>query len=242
MKILEEIGLTKREAEIYKTLLRLGESPISTLIRETGSHPQVVYRLIDSLAKKGLVILTKRRNRTYAQAEAPRQLEKLEESRLASLRKALPELVALQKSEEAAVVRTAKGDETVRVLRTRAYDELKRGDTLYIIGGSGDRFYTAMGERHAEAERKRIRKRIQRKLIVFESQRTNIGKHDPFREMTEIRYLPEEYPAISSTNIFGTTVGIIIWSPDPIVITIESREVAESYKRYFSALWRMAEV
>lgn len=240
MKILEEIGLTKREAEIYEKLLQMGESPVSALIQATGSHPQVVYRVIDSLNNKGLAIKTRRRNRTYVQAESPKQLEKIEEIRLQRLRKALPDLTSLQASGETTIVRTAKGEDAVRALRTHSYDELKSKEAIYIIGGSGDRFYKVMGERFAELERKRIRKRIHRKLIAFENQRVHLRK-DPFVEFTDIRYLSEEYPVDSSTNIFGNMVAIIIWASDPIVITIESHEVAQSYKRYFSALWRIAQ-
>jgi len=35
-------------------------------------------------------------------------------------------------------------------------------------------------------------------------------------------------------------VAIQIWLPDPIVITIESPEVAQSYKDYFDSLWKTA--
>lgn len=241
MDILREIGLTEREAQVYETLLRLGESPISSLLKATGSHPQVVYRVLDSLVKKGLVLEIKRKNRKFVKAESPSHLEKIEEQRLEKLRKALPDLTALQAPSKEANVRVAKGEEAVRALRVRGIEELSRGETYYILGASGDRFYSIMGERYAEVERKRIRKKIIKRLISFTSQRILFTK-DKFRELTEFRYLPKDFPISSSTNIFKDTVAIIIWDTDPIVITVESKAIAESYRQYFNTLWEIAAV
>ena len=240
MKILKEIGFTERESQIYELLLRLGESPVSAILKATGAHPQVIYRTIDNLVNKGLVISVKRKNKTYVSAENPKQLEKLEEEKLRKLRQSIPELTALQKVSKKEVIRISRGEEAVRALRLRGIEELPKNGTYYIIGGSGDRFYKVMGEHYEEIERKRIKKKIDRKLITFASQKEKLEKNDLFRELAEFRYLSDEHPVESSTNIFGNTVAIIIWSADPIVITIESKEVAESYKKYFYILWHIA--
>lgn len=236
--ILEKIGLSPKEAEVYEVLLKLGESPVSDILKETQDHPQVVYRAIDSLLAQGLVIETFRRHRKYVRAEDPRVFEQRAEKNLEELRINIPELLALQKSSQDAIVRVAKGNEAVRSLRLRAIDTLSDGDTLYIIGASGDRYYEIMADQHAEIERKRIKKRICRKLISFESQKTQLER-DHFKDLTEFHFFSEEFPIPSSTNIFANTTAIIIWEPEPIVITIESKEVAESYVHYFHSLWKI---
>lgn len=241
MDILQEIGLTEREVEIYRLLLKLGETPISAILKHTGFHPQVVYRSLENLVKKDLVTEVKKRNRKYVQAESPRLLERLERHRLEKLHRVIPELLSLRASSKEAIVRISKGEEAVRVLRQRGIDELKKGEVYYIIGGSGDRFYHIVGERYGEIEQKRIKKKITKRLISFEHERAKFAK-DPYRELTEFRYLPDDFPIISSTNIYGDTVAIIIWTTEPVVITIESQEVAESYKEYFKLLWRLAQV
>lgn len=239
-KILTDIGLTNKEAEVYELLLRIGESPVSAVIKETKSHPQVIYRVVDSLVDKGLVLKVIKKSKIFISAENPKQLEKIEEEKLRKLREAIPDLTELQKVSKSAIVRVARGEEAVRALRFREVQESKRGETYYIIGGSGDRYYKVMGEVHEELEKKRVKKKVKKKLISFSNQKEQLEK-DPFRELAEFRYLPDEYPVETSTNIFGNTVGIIIWAADPIVITIESEEVAESYKKYFYLLWHIAQ-
>ncbi|MBI3255981.1 MAG: hypothetical protein HYZ63_03350 [Candidatus Andersenbacteria bacterium] len=241
MKILEEIGLTKKESDIYKTLLRLGNSPISQVIKATSTHPQIVYRAIDSLEKKGLVIPTIRKHRKYVRAEDPKIFVQLEKDRLAKLLEAVPALAALQKTPADALIRVSRGDEAVRSLRMRGIEELPIGGTYQVIGASGNRYYEIMGKEFLqEHERKRVKKRIEMKIIAFQNQKELIDAQPIVNKYNNFRFLPEEYAVFSSTNIFNDTVAILIWSADPIVITIQSAEVAESYRQYFASLWRQA--
>lgn len=237
LEILEEAGLHPREAEVYYALLKLGESPIADVLRETGLHPQLVYRAIDGLLAKNLIVLSNRRHRKYIRAEDPHLLESLLKNKLEKVQQALPDLLALQSTSQDAIVRVSKGNEAIRSLRARGIEELNSGDIYYIIGASGDRFFEIMRDQYLEIERKRVKKGIKRRLISYESQRANIESGEPTGDLVEYKYLPADYPALTSTNIFSKTVAILIWSADPIVITIESEEVAESYRQYFEQLW-----
>ncbi|HRH23353.1 MAG TPA: helix-turn-helix domain-containing protein [Candidatus Magasanikbacteria bacterium] len=240
MNILEEVGLTKRESDIYTLLLSLGESRFSTIQKELGLHPQVVYRIIESLKEKGLVSVAKKKKVYHAIAETPRELLRIEKERLESLKLALPELLALQKSPSQPLIQISKGAVALRAFREKAYQQMKKGDVFYVIGGSGDRFYITIGERYDSIEQKRIDKKINKKLISVETEREKFLKHDTRRELSEFKFLPADFPIVSSTNVYMNTVGIIIWSEEPILITIENADVAESYKQYFRQLESIA--
>lgn len=238
--ILEQIGLTKMEAEVYKLLLSFGESPVVDILKETGSHPQIIYRAIDGLVAKGLVLITIKRHRKYVRAEDPKIIEQIEEKKLEKVRGLIPDLLALQKNSKDAIVRIHKGNEAVRSAREKPIKELENEKTFYVIGASGDRFYEIMGERLVEMERARVKKKIQRKMISFENQRAGFKKYLQFPEFSEIRYLPENFSVPSSTLIYDKTTIIFIWSKIPLVIEIESQEVAESYLSYFTTLCKIA--
>jgi sugar-specific transcriptional regulator TrmB len=242
MEILQRIGLTKTESHLYEALLRLGESPMKDLIRSTSMHPQIVYRSIEGLVKKGLVTVTHRDSKKYAKAESPEKLRAMEEDKLADLREALPGLMKIQQLSKDAIIRVARGKDAVHSLRKRAMNELKKNDTFYVIGASGQRFYDIMGENNDSIEKKRISKGIKKKLIAFKNQREWLDKNDIWRKYAQFKYLNESYSVPSSTNIFNETVTILIWLYEPIVITIESPEVAQSYRHYFDSLWRTAKL
>lgn len=238
LMILQEAGLSPREADIYYQLLKLGESPISDLLKVTHHHPQVIYRVIEALTEKKLVTVVERRHRKYARAEDPGVLTAGLEGRLQHLTSLLPTLRALQTPTAAeAVVRVAKGPEAVRDLRSKGIDRLQSGESYDIINASGSTFFQIMGPLYARLERQRLKKGIRRRVISFESQRQQIVEQEPSTEQVEYRYLSSDYPALQSINLFADTVAFIIWSDDPIVITIESNEIAKGYREYFESLW-----
>lgn len=239
MKILEEIGLTKTEALVYERLLQLGECPVGFLQKSLDSHPQVVYRTIENLVKKGLVISILKKNKKYVSAEHPKKLEQLEKEKLEKLKDNIPELIKLMTPPKNTLVKTSIGIEAIQAFRRRAIDDLKRNETLMIIGGSGDRFYSAMGAKYEEIELKRIKKKIHKKLIAFSSEK-NKFENDKHRLYTEFRFFNSFHPTTSSINIFEDNVGIIVWATEPVLIHIKNKEIAQSYKNYFEEMWSSA--
>lgn len=239
MNILEEIGLTKTEALTYERLLQLGECPVGTLQKSLNSHPQVVYRTIENLIKKGLVISITKKNKKHVAAEHPKKLEQLEREKMERLKDGLPDLIRLMTPPKHTLVKTSMGTEAIQAFRQRAINELKRNETLMIIGGSGDRFYSVMGQKYDEIEDKRMKKKIHKKLIAFSSEKEKF-KSDSHRLYTEFRFFDSYYPTTSSVNIYHNTVGIIIWAAEPILIQITNEEVALSYRNYFEEMWSHA--
>ena len=237
--VLEQSGLTRKEAEIYAELLRLGEVPVSAVLKATSSHPQVVYSTIEALVRKGLATSVTRRNRKYVSAEDPQVLVARQRERLRELDDALPQLRALRDVPPNAVVRVSRGNSAVQAFRMRQAEETPTRGTDYVIGGSGEAYWRSMGDQRLEYERKRINKGITKKLVTFESQRDFLEQGGIQRELAEFRYLPERYGIPSTTMVFCDVVAICIWELDPIVITIESESVAESYRNYFESLWKM---
>jgi sugar-specific transcriptional regulator TrmB len=238
--ILETFGLTPIEAECYETLLPLGAVPMVQLTAAMKRHPQIVYRLVNQLEAKGLVVTETKQHRKYVRAEDPNILERVQMERLEKIREALPALHALKNKPKQAEVHIERGAEATRRLRKRAFEGLPRGGTYYILSPSGEHFYDVVGMEHVERlERLRMKRGVKKKLLAFESQRTFLEPEKRW-EGTEIRYMPETFPVPTSTNIFGNTVYIQIWSSETIVIVIESEEVAKSYIDFFETLWKTA--
>lgn len=238
--ILETLGLTTIEAECYEKLLPLGSVPIAELTAVMKRHPQIVYRLIDQLATKGLVVSETRLHRRYVRAEDPRMLERVQMEKLRKIREALPALHALQHQPDNARVRIERGGEATRNLRRRAFTELPVGGTYYILSPSGEHFYDTVGMHYVEElERLRMKRKVKKKMLAVEGQRKFLEPEKQWKG-TEMRYLPETYPVPTSTNIFDNTVYVQIWSKETIVIVIESEEVARSYMDFFETLWKIA--
>lgn len=242
MNILNEIGLTPRESELYQQILKKGEVKVGVLLTTIKAHPQVIYRAVDGLTEKGLATQFYRRGRKFVKAESPEKLLKIEEKRLDRLEKVLPTLLSLQKQgKKETIVRVEKGNEAIIRLRSDAVSQLKKGDVYYLIGGSTEHFYQTMGEELERIEATRVKKGIKRKLISYESQRARIKLIDKEKKFTEFRFIEGDKSSPASTAIFGNMVGLMIWTEEPIAITLESRELADSYRDFFESLWKIAQ-
>ena len=239
--VLQSFGLTPLEVETYETLLALGDVPVSDLTKAMKRHPQVVYRLIEQLASHGLLVTTVRKHRKYVRAEDPDVYLRTQARKLQELKSALPTLKALQQVPQEARVHIERGVEAVQGLRRKAWSELSAGETYYIFSASGDHFYRAMGQTLQPLEAMRIKRGVRKKLLAFESQRARLQEREKgWAKLSEIRYLAENHLVPTSTNIFGSVTAIQIWAEEPIVIVIESADVAQSYKDYFNSLWKVA--
>ncbi|MBI4022611.1 hypothetical protein HY375_00360 [Candidatus Berkelbacteria bacterium] len=237
---LQELGLTQREAEVYTSLLKLGEVPIAKLLKTTGAHPQVVYRAIDSLVAKKLVLVAQRKHRKYVKAEDPRILEQIEKDRLEELQQELPKLLALQTETTESIVRVHKGVPAVRRFRKAFVEDIAEGGLLRILGGSGDRFYQVMGETFPKIEALREKKRIRRQLISYRSQQAGLETRDSQTALVERRYFDEPFPVPASILVGDSFIGIFIWTGEPLAIQIENPEVVRTYRDHFDSLWKLA--
>ncbi|MEK6901249.1 MAG: hypothetical protein AABX37_02825, partial [Nanoarchaeota archaeon] len=54
----------------------------------------------------------------------------------------------------------------------------------------------------------------------------------------QIRFNVHMYDTPATTWIFGDKVAIVVWSEQPLVTLIRSKEVAESYKQFFTIMWQ----
>ena len=59
------------------------------------------------------------------------------------------------------------------------------------------------------------------------------------RPLSQVRFLPE-FEQLTETIIVGNKVGIIVFTENPYGFLIEDKIVAESYRKQFELMWKMA--
>ena len=87
-------------------------------------------------------------------------------------------------------------------------------------------------------ELKRAEKKIHAKLI-FNPSLKEYGKALNSK-FTAIRYFNQSFEPLTETHIQDNRVAIIVWTEEPFLFLIESKNVAESYKRFFEDMWKQA--
>jgi len=244
--ILEKIGLSKAEIQVYLTLIKLGPSPSNKLVRETDLRKSTVYDSIRRLQEKGLVSHVIKDSKRYFEATEPgrliefvhdrkRELDEYEEG----IKKLVPELEKgygqAKPEAEAHILSGIEGFKTMR------RDVLKQARGELLILGAIGREFDAAPAFFNNWNSTRIRQGIHLKILCKKSledkgrvQKKNVNDF-------ELRILPKEIENPAVVNIYGDRVVDMVWRGNyPLCFMMVSDDMARAYRQYFNYLWKIS--
>jgi sugar-specific transcriptional regulator TrmB len=220
----------------------MGESSISDISVNAKIHRRNAYDVMQRLINKGLCFQTFSGGENSYSAVDPDKLTELLAEKQERLLNILP---ALKKkfhgslvTEEAYIYRGLEGQKNIW------RDILRVGKDSYFIGAKGSWFDPKL-----EASRISFFKEANRKKIKFiqlfeNGIKTKIPEFpDHFPGELKYRFLPEKYSTNSAINIFGdyvvtyTGVGLGKTNENIVIFVIHSKDLAESYRTWFSYMW-----
>jgi len=233
-KALIDAGLTKVETRVYLTLLEQGPSLAGEISQKSGIHRRTVYDLLERLIQKGLVRYIKKNNRRSYECVHPKRFLELAKEQEENLRALMPELLLrygeAKTAGETVFYRGALG------IKTIFEDQLSVAQPVYVLSAS-PQMREALKHYLPHYTRERIRKKIKLFLLYDEQFRTEVQKRERDK-FVETRYLPRGFGSAAATNVYGDTVAIILWQPEPMAIVIKQKEIAEGYRKVFELLWK----
>ncbi len=230
-KILSEAGLSKRESEIYIALLRKGQCPVSTIAKETGLHRSNIYDMLDQLQEKGLASVSLRNNiKQYAAAKPKRILDYLEE-KSEKIRQTLPELEKIENSQkEETSVNIFKGKEGVKTITNLMLND----EQDYIWFGGCQEIDAIFHLELIQFLKKVSKTKIKGRLLERENAEFGYGKNET------VKLISKKFISLSSNIVWGNKTAIFIATPPFYIILIENREIADSNRKVFEFLWKIA--
>lgn len=242
----ESLGLSPNEAKIYESLIETGESGISNIAVNAKIHRRNAYDAIARLIDKGLAFEIFSSSENLYNAVDPDKLTELLSEKQISLEKILPDLkrkfTHRLASEEAYIYRGLEGQKNIW------RDVLRVGGENFTVGAKGGWF-----EPKLEASRQEFFKEVNRKKIKFHQlfdheikiQTPNFAKTWP--GLLKYRFLPKEYSTNSIFHVFGdyviTYTGLELFklSDNVVFFILHSKDLAESYRKWFWYMWEKAE-
>ena len=117
---------------------------------------------------------------------------------------------------------------------------LEQGETLYALGGSGLN-RKILKHRHKIWDQERIKKGIHVKSIYYESSRKE--KKSEKERLWEVKFIPDKYKSNLMIDICGDLTIILFPQPkfeEIIAIVINSRKIADGYRKQFDFMWEFA--
>jgi sugar-specific transcriptional regulator TrmB len=244
-KALQSIGLTEGEIKIYLALLELGSTTTWNLTKKSKISGSKVYEVLDRLINKGLASFIIKNNVKYFEASPPERIidylneknNQINEEKN-NIQKIIPELILRQKSAKKSEAKIFTGFEGLKTANEDIINSLKKGEEWLSMG---------LTEQPEEWEiyfnkRQEIRakKGIIHKHLLNEKYKSLYEKRKKLPS-TEFRFLHKEFEMPTSTEIYSDKIIIfILIKENPMAIMIESKEVANSFRKYFYAIWKMA--
>lgn len=231
-KILENIGLTRNQAEVYLALLKLGSATAQQIIKESGMHRSPVYDALEKLQERGLVSFVIRDFKKYFQAVSPKKFYSYLEEKKQELTEAMPELEKLEgmKKEEINAF-IYKGKEGLKTIHS---DMLKEGKDIYVLGGKG-LIFSELKYFIPHFEKERIKKGLKWK-ILWDKEKTK--KDVSKRKLVEGKILPKGCYSKGVVNIFGNKVAIFLWKEKyPSAFMIENKDIADAFRKWFNVIY-----
>lgn len=228
--ILQKVGLTKAESIIYLSVLKLGEATVKNISKDTGFHRTNIYDVLEQLREKGLISVIKLGKVLQYKCTDVDNLYSFIKDKEKSLKELMPDLQKIQKlhKEETEVI-VYKGTSGMKAAFN---DILKEKKTYYGLGVSGQlRKYLPIYAKQF------IRKQMEKKIKYYSLYTKGIELP---KSCTEARIIPKEMSSPVATLIYSDKVFVSIWEPTMIAIVMKSKEVAETYKKHFDLLWKIA--
>lgn len=238
IEILEGLGLTHTEIKVYLTLLELGSSSAGTILEKSGLPNSTVHRDLNSLIEKSLINFILEGRRKIYQATDPEQFFTYIEDKKKKFEEILPELKVRQnkavKEERASVYKGIRGIKEV-------YEIMINTEGEYNTFGGGPVTAKIMGLTWwLNLHKRRVENKLPSRQVFDESVRKIGGTEIEKNKLTSIRYVDKEFAQFQETVVVGDYVAIAVFTVNPYAFLIKDKAVADSYRKHFELLWRIA--
>ena len=231
---LKILGLTKGEIKVYTAILNTGISTLNNIHEKTGIERRAIYDIINKLIEKGLITYTvEKGKRTYQCAPPDKLKEEINKKKqeIKKFEKLIPEIEHTYKSLKPKInLEVFRGKEGIKAV----FEDMLNYKKNYFIGG-GYYIMDLLPHYWPQYNERRIKLGIKwYSLGLYETKKRKI----PEKRLLWIKYLPKEFSGGPSVVfIFGNKIVNVLWGEEWFAFMIESKEIADNYKKYHKYLW-----
>jgi len=244
-ELLEKAGLSPGETAVYLALVDLGLTSVGPVVSGSGVSTSKVYSILERLIKKGLVSSIAEDNVKKFKAESPNQLLEYinnKEKEVQDVKKELEQNISkifdkIKLSEKQTVTSVYEGFKGMKSVFEKSLDELKKGDEMFISGISKSTEEIRNYFIHYYKRQVKIGFRVRAIFDETGEEKARERKN----KLTEFRFLPKGIVTPATICVYHNKTIIQVGNPAYILtIVINNREIANSFKYNFDAMWKIA--
>jgi sugar-specific transcriptional regulator TrmB len=236
-KVIQQLGYKPNEVKVYLSVLAMGECTISDIAKRVKLPRTSVQMIVDTLHQHGLMSFYVKRRYRYWTAESPERLLTKEREREIALRSVMPELIALRhRGDVKPTVKVFTGTEEIKLIHDDIIDT--RHNVLAII--AWERWTALLGERYTnDFIERRAQHFLHMRLLVTESEATDIIKKRDATELRTTHLLPEHTAFGTTTFIYANKVALITLNEkQPTGVVIDDPDIRHTMEIFFEEIWK----
>lgn len=249
LPFLETIGLTKKEADLYELLLKLGEVPAGEIIKESKLKRATVYKSLYELEKKGIVSHKDIGKKIHFRPEAPATLLSLADNQYQGFERARNDLQAYMPhlassyilAVEKPVVSTFEGVEGLKKIYEDTLREKKEIYAVLQTEKLDEELYHWLTKDYVP---RRARLKINAQVIVSSGQwAKDYTRKDKKAMRTTITVPNKLFPFQHEVLVYGAKVAYINYKKGEALIgvVINHPLIAQTMKAWFDLAWEGAQ-
>jgi sugar-specific transcriptional regulator TrmB len=240
ISILEQNGLSEKEAKVYLAMLELKDALPSTISRKTGVKRPTTYVILEALAARGLASRVDKKGLTYYQALDPRILIEDQYTKYKSLEKTLPELLSLHRRfSSAPQMRLFEGKEgLIKIME----DTLTTKTPICNWTNADLAATTILADYYPTYIRKKVAKKVWVNAILGYDKRALDFKKYEKEELREVHLIPKDkFPFKNEICIYENKVAILSHL-DAVGVIIENANIADTQRSIFNFGFEYAKI
>lgn len=245
LRNIQHIGLTQTESHLYELLVKLGEVSVSLVIAESKLKRPTVYKALQSLEKKGLVILRDIRKKLHVKPESPTKLQDLVNEQAKKVDEAKSNLAAFlpalimnyTHSTDRPVVKLYEGLTGIKELYE---DTIRTAKPIVAVLQSSEVDPELYHWLTTSYVKKRTKAKIHAKVLVASgpiSRKYTEKSKEEYRTTKQVD--GKQFPFQHEINVYGDKVAIINFKKDePLMgILIHHPRIATTMRAWFDLAW-----
>ncbi len=236
IKVLKNLGLEEKEAEIYIASLELGESSVARLAIQSGIKRPTTYIILESLIEKSLVSKVIKGKKIYYTPLHPKKLQVEAINNLEQINSVLPHFESLYNAQtNQPRIRMFEGLGKLDA----AYDEFfsTKGEVLYI--GNFSAAAKVFEQSYIKLANLKYSKDFSIKMIIDNSRASREYALANESEFHQTKFIPSDLmPFNVDIGIFDNKTIITSVTENYFSVSIEASEITQAFKTVFEIMWR----
>jgi len=239
LRLLTEVGLTETEAQIYLSLLELGEATVVDIAKVSRVKRPTCYVNLDSMVTKGFTTKLNKNNRLVYAAVDPQIILRQLKSKVLEFEDLVPYYRSKLNSQDKPQILFYEGkDELKSAYKRVVFNE--KSKRLYAFGTDVQLINEVFPDLYKDWENYYVNQFSDIKEIVNNNQagKDYVKKHS---NPANTRLMPAHLPVSSDTLITDSKV-FIVSLENLFGILIDSKDLADTYTSFFELAWSAADL